>query len=214
MRNRKNIKNSIFDIRRFDEAFFNEMRETLEFFDENAYELYKYLIYNSNPSRYMYITTGWDIINNAGRDVASYHNIVYSHDKKMDSAESVYSAWEPYELKPFECAELHISAQRIALYEISTEQMQKYFWRNSVEELSEKLRDLSKKLGEYHKFNVFGDEFFGYSCFTIAIFKDKAFIGLQEKMLKPLCFKLEYCEHGNYTNHERERLEFDEESSC
>ena len=211
MRKRKNIESSIFDIRRFDEAFFNDMRETLDFFDENVYELYKYLIYTSNPSRYMYKTTDWDIIDNAGHDIATYHGIVYSHDKKMESTESVYSTCKHYELKPSECAELHISAERIALYEISTEQIQKYFWRNSAEELSEKLKELSKKLGEYRKFNMFGDEFFSYSGFIIAIFKNKAFIGLQEKMLKPLCFKLEYCEHGNYTNDERERLEIDEE---
>lgn len=211
MRKRKNIESSIFDIRRFDEAFFNDMRETLDFFDENVYELYKYLIYNSNPLRYMYTTTHWDIIDNTGDDIATDYGIVYSHDKKMESTESVYSTWKPYELKPSECAELHLSAERTALYEISTEQIQKYFWRNSAKELSEKLRDLSKKLGEYYKFNMFGDEFFGYSGFIIAIFKDKAFIGLQEKMLKPLCFKLEYCEHGHYTNHECERLEFDED---
>ena len=122
MRKRKNIESSV-DIRMFDEAFFNDMRETLEFFDENVYELYKYLIYNSNPSRYMYTTTHWNIIDNTGHNSVTDYSINYSHDKKMESTESVYSTLETFDLKPSECAELHLSAGRIALYEISTEQI-------------------------------------------------------------------------------------------
>lgn len=182
MRGRKKTNENLENIENFDEAYFNDFKESVDDWDENVYKLYKYLVFNSKPERYLYMKEKW-LLHTRGLplDVCD-DDAQFTYKEKIDSAMSVYYFYELGITAVYNDFELHCPVKRIALYKMSIRQIKKYFCCNSTEEIL-------KKLGKPYKTNGRGDEFYYYSGFEIVRFNDQFFIGSFPEQCMDLVFR-------------------------